>query len=518
MIELTTELRPHQDRAIAMLRQSWKGHRTHILQAPTGAGKTVIAAHIIKGFVNRGMRVLFIVPLTVLIEQTAESFYKQGLPKAGIIWRQHPDLDYSKLIQIASIDTLENRTMPEYDCIIYDEAHSRRRWFLEHIEESEKPIIGLSATPMAAWMGNYYTNFVKVATTRELIDQGFLTDFEIYAPHTPDLSEVKSRKSAEYGVDYVEAQVAEVMQGHDLVADIVSTWLQLGENEPTIAFCVNVAHANQVANEFESAGVNAEVITAKTLMDERQRIFKRFTMGVTKVICNVATLVAGLDLDVRCIIYARPTKSEIRYIQCIGRGLRTAEGKERCLILDHSGTVHRLGYPDSIEYDSLLSESDGMDKAERIEKEIEKLEKLPKECPGCHFMKPAGMHECSKCGFVPRSGQDVETDRTRELVALKKKVEQKITGEDKQKFYSELRGYWEEKRRDGKQWSEGWIAHKFRQKYDHWPSKNMVKISLDPSKETKNYIISQNIRNAKRKPVDTAAAKVHLDSIRESLG
>jgi DNA repair protein RadD len=517
---LSTELRPHQERAISMLRQTWREHRTHILQAPTGAGKTVIAAHIIDGFVTRGMRVLFIVPLTVLIEQTAASFVKQGLPPAGIIWRDHAGLDYSKLIQIASIDTLENRDMPDYDCIIYDEAHSRRRWFLEHIQNSEKPVIGLSATPMAPWMGNYYTNFIKVATTRELIDQGYLTDFEIYAPHAPDLSAVKSRKSAEFGSDYIESQVAEIMQDHTLVADIVSTWLQIGENEPTLVFCVNVAHANQVANEFVSAGVEAEVITAKTQMSDRQEIFKRFTLGITRVICNVATLVAGLDLDVRCIVYARPTKSEIRYIQCIGRGLRTADGKERCLILDHSGTVHRLGYPDSIEYDSLVSDSDGMDTNDRIIKEIERIEKLPKECPSCKFMKPAGMHECSKCGFMPRMGEDVDVDRTRELVALNKKLDKPVTKEDKQRFYSELLGYYFEKLRDGKGWKKGWVANQYRAKFGVWPN-GLKEFATDPTKETRNYIMSQNIRRAKRKPPSKPVSKeegaAHFQKIREIL-
>ena len=61
----------------------------------------------------------------------------------------------------------------------------------------------------------------------------------------------------------------------------------------------------------------------------------------------------GFDSDVRCIIYARPTKSEIRWVQCLGRGLRKAQGKDKCLIFDHSGSVHRLGFPDDIEYDEL---------------------------------------------------------------------------------------------------------------------------------------------------------------------
>jgi superfamily II DNA or RNA helicase len=91
----------------------------------------------------------------------------------------------------------------------------------------------------------------------------------------------------------------------------------------------------------------------------------RFETGATKIIVSVGVLVAGFDSDVRCIIYARPTKSEIRWLQALGRGLRTAPGKDACLIFDHSGTVHRLGFPDSIEYDDLPSKNDGMKAAAR---------------------------------------------------------------------------------------------------------------------------------------------------------
>ncbi|MGT3245454.1 DEAD/DEAH box helicase, partial [Yersinia enterocolitica] len=125
-------------------------------------------------------------------------------------------------------------------------------------------------------------------------------------------------------------------------------------------------------------------------------------------------LVAGFDSDVRCLIYARPTKSEIRWLQAIGRGLRKAEGKESCLIFDHSGTVHRLGFPDAIEYDELPGKNDGM-KPSASAQAKEKAEKLPKECPSCHFMKPAAVYVCPKCGFKPLAGEDVDTDTNRGL-------------------------------------------------------------------------------------------------------
>ncbi|EMU8391698.1 ATP-dependent helicase, partial [Escherichia coli] len=149
-----------------------------------------------------------------------------------------------------------------------------------------------------------------------------------FAPSMPDLAGVKTSNTV-FGRDYNEEQLASIMGSSDLVGDIVRNWLENGEDLPTICFCVNVAHANFVTREFLQAGIGAEVMTADTLHDERQDIIRRFEEGATKIIVNVGVLVAGFDSDVRCLIYARPTKSEIRWLQCIGRALRTASGKKR---------------------------------------------------------------------------------------------------------------------------------------------------------------------------------------------
>lgn len=496
MFNLT--LRPHQEAVLAGIRAKWRENRTHLVYANVGFGKTAVAAAIINGFYERGLRVLFLAPYTTLVMQTAQRFMEYGLPRPGIIWQDHEWTDPTKRIQIGSVDTFIRRDPDEYDLIIVDECHIRRAKLLEIIGNGDFPVIGLSGTPFTKWLGTYYQNLVKVTTMREMIDQGFLSEFEIFAPHVPDMSGVKTSNTAGFGVDYVEDRVAEIMGEFDVVADILQNWMTNGDNEPTIAFCVNVAHANQVANEFCNANIEAEVMTAKTPKDERTQIIKRFEAGITKIICNVGVLVAGFDSDVRCIIYARPTKSEIRWIQCLGRGLRTAPGKEVCKIFDHSGTVIRLGEPDQIEYDSLQSSSDGMEKAEQIRKEIEKLEKLPTICPSCKAAKAAGERECHNCGFIPRSGEDVNVDRERELVSLRRKLNKPPSKKEKQQFYSELRGYYFEKIRDGKKWKPGWPAAQFRAKFGDWP-RGLQDVSVDPSKETRNFIRSQMIRNAKRR-------------------
>ncbi|MBL6013649.1 DEAD/DEAH box helicase [Klebsiella pneumoniae] len=488
-----------QDRALNSLRREWKQNRTFMVYAPTGSGKTGLAAFITAGHISRGKRVIFIAPYTILVRQTTARFVEYGLPEdeIGIIWRDHPDYDPERLIQIASADTLIRREFPDnIDLIIVDEAHMKKRALLEVIRDSGVKVIGLSGTPFSPWLGKYYSSLIKPTTIGELIQRGDLSPYEFYAPTKPDLKGVKSGTSEEYGSDYNEKQLSEIMCGSDLVGDIVDNWLRNGRDLPTVAFCVDKDHANFVTLQFNRAGINAEVMVAETPSDERHLIIHRFETGATKVIVSVGVLVAGFDSDVRCIIYARPTKSEIRWLQALGRGLRTAPGKDACLIFDHSGTVHRLGFPDAIEYDELPSKNDGMKgAAARAAKERE--DKLPKECPECHFMKPAGVYICPKCGFKPLIGEDVETDCTRNLKKMSKH-ETVYTKSDKQSWWSQIKFYQRHRAAQGKPVSDGWCAHTFQEKFGEWPN-GLSDFPMEITPEVSNHIKHKLIKFAKRR-------------------
>lgn len=480
--------RPKQTTAMNMLRREWKQHRTYMLYAPVGFGKTVVAALVTDGLFNNGLKVLFIAPYTILIEQTVTRFVEYGIDPfdISIIWQTHPSYDPSKRIQIASADTLIRRDLPDdVDLIICDEAHLRRRTLLEYIRDTKARVLGLSGTPFSKWLGNYYEMLIKPTTMRELIEIGDLSPYEFYAPISPDLSTAKTQ-STTMGRDYNEQDLDRIMRGADLVGNIVQNWLEHGEDRSTICFCVTVAHANYVVAEFNRAGVQAEVMTAKTPHDERQLVVKRFEQGITKIIVNVGVLVAGFDSDVRCIIYARPTKSEIRWIQCLGRGLRSAPGKDKCLIFDHSGTVHRLGFPDEIEYDYLFDKDSGLKAQEQAKKERE--ERLPKECPSCKYLKNPDEHICPKCGFKPVFIENVETDESRGLKKLKSK-KREYTANDKQQFWSELKYYQREKATQGKNLSDGWCANTYKKKFGVWP-RGLDDEILETSPETRNYILS----------------------------
>lgn len=474
-----------QSVALSELRNYWKSFRTFMIYSPTGSGKTGLAAFVTDGFVSNGMRVLFTCPYTTLIEQTVNRFIEYGIDanEISIIWQNHPAYESNKLIQIASADTLIRRQMPDnIDLIIIDEAHLRRKKLLEFVRDTNAKVIGLSGTPFAEFMGKYYEKLIKPTSMKELIKLGDLSPYEFYAPTKPDLKGVKTQ-STSMGNDYKEDEIAEIMCGSDLVGNIVDNWLKNGQNLPTICFCVNVKHANYVTEQFNHNGVKAEIMTAGTPQDERKLIISHFELGITKIIVNVGVLVAGFDSDVRCIIYARPTKSEIRWIQCLGRGLRTAKGKDKAIIFDHSGTVHRLGFPDDIEYDSLVDERDGLQQQIR---KVKPVERKPKECPQCHYVKAIGVYECPKCGFKPVFREDVETDEQRELKSLKSK-DVAFTPEQKQSWWSQIKYFQIERSNQGKPLSDGWCANLYRKKFGVWP-RGLHNSLLETSPEVRNYI------------------------------
>ena len=324
------ELRDYQEAAIGNLRERIKqGSRRIVLQMPTGAGKTALAGAIVRMAMERGKKVIFTVPALSLVDQTVESFENDGVLEIGVMQAFHERTDGLAPVQVCSVQTLMRRKIPQADLVIVDEAHVLFKFYKDWFSRPEwqnVPIIGLSATPWAKGMGDLYSELIVGTTTQKLIDEGYLSDFRCFAPSKPDLSRVRTRMG-----DYHEGDLGEVMDDKALVADIVKTWLDKAEWRPTLCFAVNRAHAVNIQDQFLRHGVAAGYMDAFTKLEDRQEIQRQFAEGQIKVVCNVGVLTTGVDWDVRCIILARPTKSEMLYTQIIGRGLRTAEGKDHCI-------------------------------------------------------------------------------------------------------------------------------------------------------------------------------------------
>jgi superfamily II DNA or RNA helicase len=499
---LKSSLWDHQQRAIEELRISLlpvakggRGKRRPIVQSPTGSGKTVLAAQIIERALAKGNRVAFTVPAISLIDKTVQDFYEEGLRDVGVIQADHRGTNYGKKVQVCSVDTIARRDFPATNIVIVDECHVAKAAITEWMEEDPNKIfIGLSATPWRRGLGTIYDDLIIAATIEDLIAKGILAPFKVFAPSRPDLGSCKVARG-----DYVLDELGKIAKKDKaLIGDVIETWLAKAEGRPTICFCVDRAHARLLQERFKDAGVSAAYVDHEMSLLERAQVERDFHSGAVKVVCNVDCLGVGIDWDIRCLILARPTRSIIRYVQNVGRGLRRADGKDHLLILDHSDTTQRLGMVSDIKRDKL---SEG--KLAKSENEAEEQETpLPVACKQCSYMKPPGTFECPSCGHIPErktravmvKGELVElTDE--ELKAMREREQKakkpEATEEEKLIFLRMLHGY---AKAHGK--SDGWVAHSYREKFKVWPNGFGRPAPLTPSIEVLGWIKHRNIAYA----------------------
>lgn len=480
-------LRPKQAEAMDVLRRSLGlGKRTPMLAAPTGFGKTRVMAEIALGATAKGKRVLIVVPALSLVDQTVSALEDEGLCDIGVMQGLHERTDSAAAVQVASVQTLQRRKMPACDLVLIDEAHRWFRFFERMIADRKAvgvPVVGLSATPWTKSLGKHFDDLLQVTTTAELIDLGLLSKFRVYAPSHPDLADVRTVAG-----DYHEGELAEAMNKPQLVADVVTTWLQHGERRPTLCFAVDRAHAKQLQVQFDAACVRTGYIDAHTPRDERAKVRHSFQTGEIEVVCNVGCLTTGVDWDVRCIILARPTKSEMLFVQIIGRGLRTVPGKTDCLILDHSDTHLNLGLVTDIRHDKL-------DDGKKRTVKARDITPKPRECssPTCSYLRPAKVSVCPACGFKAERQADVEVHQG-ELVQFERKAK---NGRDdsvrrRASVYGQL--LWLAEQNGNK---TGWAAHKFKEYFGgSWPNDVSFAKPEEPQADILMWVKSRRIAYA----------------------
>lgn len=495
-------LRPYQSVAVQNLRRALAGGIVReMLCSPTGSGKTEIGMALVRGARAKHKRVIFLCNRVHLVEQTSRRFRKAGIIH-GIIQGENTTRIYENVL-VGSIKTVARRGMPKVDLIIIDEAHTvagSKEYRAVLAAAKGTPVIGLSATPYARGLGKHYDelggalfeHMTVAATVPELIEAGYLVDCDVYAPSEPDMRGIKQARNAFGDMDYTDADVGRAANKPELVGDIVTHWLRLAANTPTVCFAANIAHSKHIVERFHAAGVTAEHIDCYTDEEERRAILARVETGETMVISNVGILAEGWDFPAcRTLILARPTRSLIRYIQMAGRVLRPHASKDRALILDHSGSVVRLGFPT----DEFPLELDDGKPSESKGTEQEKEKPLPQACPSCSYVKTA--HKCPQCGFAPERRANVDV-KAGDLVQLRKKA--KAQKMDKQEFYSQLLSIAQEKGRQ-----PGWVAHRYRDYFGVWP-RGMQEIPAPPSNELKGFITHLQIRAAKGKGARHASA------------
>lgn len=348
------QLRPDQIEFVQGLRDAMRSHQAVMGCAATGFGKTVVSAYITQSALAKGKRVIFSVHRKELIQQTSATFTAFGIPHGFIVsGRPYSSRD---LVHIASIDTLRNKlgVVENPDLFVIDEAHMAMAagWHkcASHFRQNGARVLGNSGSPSrldGKPLADLFDFMVEAPPTRWLMDHGHLSEYRYFAPSRPDLSKVTKRMG-----DYAKNELGEVMDRPKLTGDVVDHYRRLADGMRAVAFCVNVAHSQHIAQAFNSAGIPAAHIDGGTPQAERKRIIADFADGRVKVLCNVELVTTGFDLSaqvgrdvpVEACILIRPTMSLALYLQMVGRALR--KKPYPAVIIDHAGNVFRHGFPD----------------------------------------------------------------------------------------------------------------------------------------------------------------------------
>lgn len=491
-MSIPIEMREYQNASVEGLREGIRaGKKNQVLCSPTGSGKTVIGMFLLDECVDKGKRAVFVVERLSLIDQTSAMLDKYGLDHGciqGNHWRTRP----GERIQVATAQTLRKRGWPKTDLIIVDEAHVMMSDTLERIAVRDCVTIGLTATPFSKGMGKHYDGIVNVTTMDKLIDENFLVPPKIYAASEPDMTGAKTVAG-----EWTDAEASK--RATPIIGDCVKEYLEHGNGGKFIAFGVDVAHCEEMKRQFLAAGVLCELHTYKTPDAERAQNMTEFRKPESYIrgLISVSALSRGLDVpDVSVIIMCRPLKSSFaEFLQIVGRGLRPFEGKDHCVLLDHSGNTVRFWDRMQEFFENGVHElDDGSEKPKPDKPEPRKPK--PTKCPKCFHVHKAAP-SCPACGYVypPKSTVTHETGELKEIgrSALS-------TKDVKQSWWSQLLHIVHEKN-----YKDGWAKWKYKEKFGVWPV-GLSNETMPPTEEVRNYIRSRFIAftNAKKKESQSA--------------
>jgi len=504
------DLRPYQTEVIERCRAQFAAGKSRIcLVAPTGAGKTIVAAAVIAEALAADKHVLLICHTREIVGQTSKKLRDSRIAH-GIVCAELTCGTYREVI-VATVQTLHARAlrsqrmaMPDADLLIVDEAHHIRAQTWTQIINAFPgvPLLGLTATPCRGdghGLGEIFDVLIECPQVPELIQGGFLVGTKTYAPPPPDLRGVKIQAG-----DYVGRQLGERMNTDALVGDILTHWFRHADGLKTIVFAVDVAHSRHITAEFIRAGVKAEHVDGETPKKTRDAILKRLAKGTTTVVSNCRVLTEGFDLpDIQCLVLARPTRQMGLYRQMIGRGLRTADGKQHLIVLDHSGAIYaHWPVEDPIEW-TLESDKRARNKFHDAKRQIKDGDGTYKsrivDCAGCGAKRISG-EACIHCGYFPQRPPKAVVFDDADLVAYDQQLRKAdVTGVDAQdqaEFHAMM--IWIAQSR-GYDKAAGWASHKFKDKFGHWPPWGAVPKPMIPSAEIRAWVRSRDIAYAKRK-------------------
>ncbi len=398
-----------QDACDAVIKHVKKRLSPCLLDLATGAGKSIIVTMLARFFagVAPAKKVICIAPSKELVEQNAEKYRMAG-GNASIYCASAGAKCFKNQVIFASpqslIKNVEQVARSGVSAIIIDEAHNVTPTLKEIINKiadfqingnkiNEKiRIVGMSATPYRAGTGYifstdatkeveilhgedkaiepFFNKLIYRLTTRELIDQGFLTPVTVgITSDNYDTSGLKLNKMGRFTAETLAGVVDG--KGSKTSAIIEEVLSVTSDSKGVLIFATTISHADEIAAMLPAS--QARVITGKLGKKDRNTYIEHFKKGWVKYLVNVDVLTTGFDAPhVDCVAVLRPTESAGLFQQIIGRGLRLSDGKDTCLILDYAENIKRHGL-----------ESDLFTPEIKAKKKSSESSEIDVTCPAC---------------------------------------------------------------------------------------------------------------------------------------
>lgn len=382
-----------------------------LLELPTGSGKSLTQAGLIERAVGEypSTRFLCITHVQELVQQNHDALlehapqftFKAGINSAGLGRR-----DFDRQVLFAGVQSVYNKAdkIGHVDLLVIDECHmvpkSGDGMFrqlidgLKMINPSLK-VIGMTATPyrlnggmLTAGEGAIFSSICYKVDILRMIQEGYLSHIVTHkGAASYDTSEVKTR-----GGDFVQSDLAVCVESsEEITAQACEEIVALGNEQGRkhwLLFATSVKHADEICDIIEALGeVRPSIVTGETDKTKRKKLIDAYKAGEIKCLVNVGVLTTGFNAPhVDLIGMIRPTQSPGLYVQILGRGLRTAEGKTDCLFLDYGENIERHGPINAIKPPKTRGKGKG--------------DAPIKECPNCRYESvPAGSRFCPECEY-----------------------------------------------------------------------------------------------------------------------
>lgn len=358
-------LRDYQQLAKEKIFSKWNCVDNILYQMPTGTGKTRLFTSIIRDINVWGLRhninyrILIIAHRSELIEQSSRSLDKYHIKHGVLAGTMKDKRDLTQAIQVASIQTIihsSNRCLIEglqFDFIIIDEAHHavansyQKLW--KFCPNSKK--LGVTATPWRmnnSGFAKIFDAYIPSMSIKEFIQKGWLAAYQYYSiPSDSEIiKSIESIRDFDIEGDYKSSVLTQVFDTSKIRAQLYNSYAKNALGKKGIIYSISREHSEHICSQYRSHNIAIENIDSETPAKTRENIIKAFKNGEIDIIVNVDIFSEGFDCpDIEFIQLARPTKSLVKYIQQVGRGLRK-NGNKRCVILDNVGMYSRFGLPD----------------------------------------------------------------------------------------------------------------------------------------------------------------------------